>query len=149
MIVFDGSCLERIASAAERAYPEECCGLLIGRRENVLRVTAVAESDNVAPSQRTRRFEVDPALRFSLMRRLRGSCDDIVGHYHSHPEASAAPSAYDASLVFEPDLIWVIVAVAAGQAGEIRCWRWDPAAARFRRSAHRTQSDGRRARRAN
>ena len=78
---------------------------------------AVAESDNVAPSQRTRRFEVDPALRFSLMRRLRGSRDNIVGHYHSHPEASAAPSAYDASVVFEPDLIWVIVAVAAGRSG--------------------------------
>jgi proteasome lid subunit RPN8/RPN11 len=141
MIVFHSGCLERIASAAERAYPEECCGLLIGRREDAIRVTAVAESDNVAPSQRTRRFEVDPALRFLLMRRLRGSRDDIVGHYHSHPEAPAAPSAYDASMVFEPDLIWVIVAVAAGRAGEIRCWRWDPAAGRFRRSVHHTQSD--------
>ena len=136
MIFFGEGCLQRIASAAERAYPEECCGLLIGRRGVVVRVTAVAESGNVAPSQRSRRFEIDPALRFSLMRRLRDGDDEIVGHYHSHPEGSATPSAYDASMVFEPDLLWLIVAVAAGRTREIRCWRWDPVAARFRPSAH-------------
>ena len=151
MIVFNQGCLERIAKAAERAYPEECCGLLIGRRGTVVCVTGVAESDNVAPRQRSRRFEIDPALRFSLMRRLRGGCDEaggdeaggdelggdeIIGHYHSHPEGSATPSAHDASRVFEPDLLWLIVAVAAGRAREMGCWRWDPLAARFCRRAH-------------
>ena len=139
MIVFAGGCLEHIARAAERAYPEECCGLLIGRRDadGVLRITEVAESANVAAAQRTRRFEVDPALRLSLMRRLRGTDNDIVGHYHSHPGGAAEPSAHDAAMMFEPELIWLIVAVAAGRAGETRCWRWDPAAAGFRHAPHR------------
>lgn len=153
MIFFGDGCLEHVAKAAERAYPEECCGLLIGRSTgSAVCVTGIAESDNVAPSQRSRRFEIDPALRFAVMRRLRDGCDEvggyelggyeIIGHYHSHPEGSTAPSAYDASRVFEPDLLWLIVAVAAGRAREMGCWRWDPAAARFRRSAHCTRGTG-------
>jgi len=147
MIVFGDGCLERVARAAECAYPEECCGLLIGRRGSVVRVTGVAESDNVAPCQRSRRFEIDPALRFSLMRRLRDGGDgmggdEIIGHYHSHPEGSAMPSAYDARMVFEPDLLWLIVAVAAGRTREIRCWRWDPVAAQFAAAPIIHEKDG-------
>lgn len=133
MIAFDPGCLETVAAAAKRAYPEECCGLLIGRRTNAgaLRVTTVAESVNVASGDRARRFEIDPALRLSLMRRLRGSADSIIGHYHSHPDGGAVPSEYDASMVFEPELIWLIAGLAAGSLTEMACWRWDPVAARF------------------
>lgn len=139
MIVFAGGCLERVSDAAERAYPEECCGLLIGHRdaEGILHITEIAESDNVATGQRNRRFEVDPALRLSLMRQLRGTADSIVGHYHSHPDRAAEPSAHDAAMVFEPELVWLIVAVTAGRAGDARCWQWDQATGSFLHLPHR------------
>lgn len=141
MIIFQGNALDQVARAAERAYPEECCGLLIGRwqSDGNLCVSSVVESVNVACEQRTRRFEVDPALRLSLMRRLRGGRDEIVGHYHSHPQGDAIPSAYDAGMVHEPELVWLIVAVHAGRAGETACWRWDRQDGRFRRCPHRRQ----------
>lgn len=139
MIVFAGGCLERIAHAVERAYPEECCGLLIGRRDTArkLYITEVAESDNVAIGQRNRRFELDPALRLSLMRRLRGTADDIVGHYHSHPDGTAVPSAHDAAMVFEPELVWLIISVSARRAGDARCWQWDQTTGSFLHLPHR------------
>ena len=43
--------------------------------------------------------------------------------YHSHPDGVAEPSATDLSMVFEPDLVWVITAVGGGKAGPTRAFR--------------------------
>ena len=53
--------LRAIESAAEAAYPEESCGLLVGEGADLLRLTALHPSPNLAEDRR-RRFEVDPAL---------------------------------------------------------------------------------------
>lgn len=135
MIAIAKGLLRRIAAAAERAYPEEGCGLLIGRAEpdGRLRVTDLADSANVADAAMRRcRFEVDPAVRFAIMRRLRGTGMDVVGHWHSHPDGRAEPSTHDAAMAFEPDLAWLIVAVAGGRAGAAAAFRWDPVTAVFR-----------------
>ena len=134
MIVTAASGIARaLAAAAERAYPEECCGLLIGRRTgDVVHIDEAAEGANVA-SDRRRRFEVDPALRLALMRKLRGSARGIVGHYHSHPDGPAEPSAYDAALAFEPELVWLLVAVQGGRAAAPGAFRFDAEAGSFQR----------------
>lgn len=133
-MVIPGRLMKQIAQAAEHAYPEECCGLLIGHGDDTagIAVTGVAASRNVAEGHRRDSFEVDPKLRFDVMRELNGGPDRIVGHYHSHPDHTAQPSARDAAMVFEPDLVWVIVAVAGGRAGEVRAHVFEPGAERFR-----------------
>lgn len=134
MIALPASLLCRIVTSAKEAYPDECCGLLIGFRDahGGVRVTEIVEAANVAPPPRRGRFEVDPAVRFATMRRLRGSTQDIVGHYHSHPDSPARPSRHDAEMVYEPELFWLIVAVAAGRAGEAAAFEYDPNAGDFR-----------------
>jgi proteasome lid subunit RPN8/RPN11 len=134
VILLPPALLGRIEAAARAAYPEECCGLLIGFRESDgrVRVTQVAESKNIAPPPRRDRFEVDPAVRFATMRRLRGSREEIVGHYHSHPDGPARPSAHDAAQAYEPELAWLIVAVAGDRSTETTAWLYDPAIAMFR-----------------
>ena len=117
--------LRAIERAAEEAYPEEACGLLVGRSPpgEGYRVSAVEASANVAAPPRTRRFEVDPRLRLRLERELRESPDSVIGVYHSHPDGSAAPSETDISMIFEPDMVWLITAVADGRAGATTGWR--------------------------
>ena len=117
--------LQAIERAAEAAYPEEACGLLVGRSApgKEYRVKAVEESANVAEPPRARRFEVDPKLRLRLERDLRESPDSVIGVYHSHPDGSAEPSETDRSMIFEPDMVWLITAVADGRAGATKGWR--------------------------
>ena len=117
MILFPRPLLKRIVDAAEAAWPGESCGLLVGRAVAAadIAVTAVEASTNVAPGAGDR-FEVDPQVRFDLMRRLDGGPDRIVGHYHSHPGHPAQPSDRDLKMAWEPDLVWVITAVEDGQA---------------------------------
>lgn len=137
MIRLDALHLETIRDAAEAAYPDECCGLLVGRREDAdrVKVTRVEPSRNVAREGTRERFEIDPELRFRLMRGLEGGPDDIVGHYHSHPDHAAQPSARDLAMAFEPDLVWIIAAVARGRATDVRAHRLDAGAGGFREIA--------------
>ena len=117
--------LQAIERAAEAAYPEEACGLLVGHVAPGAgyRVSAVEASANVAEPPRTRRFEVDPKLRLRLERDLRESPDSVIGVFHSHPDGSARPSETDRSMIFEPAMVWLITAVADGRAGVTTGWR--------------------------
>lgn len=118
MLLIPSAFLKRIIDHAEAAYPKECCGLLAGRTEGAtdLVVTRVEASPNVTETDQTDRFEVDPQVRFDLMRVLEGTNKRIIGHYHSHPDHPAQPSVHDLAQAHEPDLVWLIVSVVNGQA---------------------------------
>lgn len=127
MLLIPAPFLKLICDAAEAAYPAECCGLLAGRPWQASEtpqhpltddfvVTRVEPSANVSTGDQADSFEVDPAVRFRLMRELDGTGSRMIGHYHSHPDHPAAPSARDLSQAYEPDLIWLITSVIDGQA---------------------------------
>jgi len=119
--------LRQIEQNAEKAYPEEGCGLVVGRTDGqgVHIVDEVVPSANVAREDRTRNFEIDPELRFRTEKRLRGDERAIIGHFHSHPNGHAQPSKKDAAMVFEPEMIWLITAVESGHATETAAFLFD------------------------
>lgn len=122
-----------VTAAATAAYPAECCGLLVGfgNPGSDLSVTDVIESPNIVAHERLDRFEVDPRVRFAVMRRFEGTGRQIIGHYHSHPDGEPVPSATDRSMVFEPALVWLIAGVHSasgskpGQSATLRAWLFD------------------------
>jgi proteasome lid subunit RPN8/RPN11 len=134
--------LTDIKRAAEAAYPDECCGLLVGRGKGPdgCQVDRVVATANVIEGDRRRGFEIDPQVQFDLLRSLRGKAGRIVGHYHSHPDHPPFPSERDLQMAFEPELFWIIVSVNGGQAGEARGHRIDKATGRFREVALTTES---------
>lgn len=117
MLVLSVRQMATIASAAEIAWPAEGCGLLIGTGKRVIRVTQVMAADNLLKDQGNDRFEMDPAARFKAERLARETGQRVVGHWHSHPDGSAHPSATDMAQAWEPDLIWLIVGIAADPKG--------------------------------
>ena len=116
---------------AQRAYPKECCGLLIGREDGAelvvsrrLVVTQVQPSVNQDPDGGARAFEVDPALILYWHKRLRGTAERIIGHYHSHPNEPARPSVTDLDRAWEPGMIWLILSVGRGKLTELGAFRY-------------------------
>jgi proteasome lid subunit RPN8/RPN11 len=117
-----------LRAAAESAYPDEFCALLIGTAATAsdpARVTRIVLADNVAPEPH-RGFELDPRVLIAVLRALReaertgqGGGERLLGHVHSHPDAPARPSATDRALAHEPGLFWLILAVHQGKAGEL------------------------------
>ena len=134
MIFLPRAVVTHIAKVAEAAYPDECCGLLVGRAEasGDLRITRVEASPNVAEGNTRDSFLVDPKIQFDLMRALGDGPECIVGHYHSHPDHAAAPSERDRESVFYADHVWVIVAVDDGRAGDMTAHLFDAGRGRFR-----------------
>ena len=126
MISLSKASLKDITDAAENAYPSECCGLLAGQTDELGNrlVTRVVLSPNLSLGDTRDSFEVDPKVRFRLMRDLEqaGNGEKIVGHYHSHPDCSSAPSSRDLAMAYEPSLVWVILAVHNGIVTETRAY---------------------------
>lgn len=140
MIHVAGHHLEAMIRAAETAYPLECCGLLAGASGAAGRrtVTRVVESDNVHPTGGRDRFEVDPKVRFELMRELGeigerpAGPERLIGHYHSHPDHPPMPSATDLASAFEPELVWIIIGLKDGRARQVAAHVLDENAGAFR-----------------
>ncbi len=143
MVVLSRAQLKQLADEAEAAYPDECCGLLVGAAgtDGALQVREVHPSPNLAPSGHDR-FEVDPALRLDLQRRLRGGPLAVIGLYHSHPDHPAQPSETDLDLAWEPELAWLIVRVEQGQAIHATAHRLVDDSARFEQIEIRTEDWG-------
>jgi len=118
----------RVAATIKRhaaaAYPYECCGALIGTplEEGVVAIVEATELANVTDEGPRRRFRVSPADYRQSEARARELGAELVGFYHSHPDHPAEPSQYDLDHAW-PNFSYVIVAVAGGEAGDLRSWR--------------------------
>lgn len=75
---------------ALREAPIECCGLLGGRRGRVRSCHELANAD-----RSERRYSADPADLIAAVRAIRGSDQEVVAIYHSHPAWPAVPSRTD------------------------------------------------------
>ena len=134
ILQIDAKLTKRMVDAAEAAFPAEACGLIIGRGTGQLvRVTRVVPAGNLLAASEDR-FELDPAVRVAVEKELReaGTKDRLVGHYHSHTDGSAEPSATDRAMAHEPELAWVIVGVLDGQAIQTLAHRLDEKRGQFR-----------------
>src|SRR5260370_226105 len=87
-----------IKQHAERAYPDECCGFLLGRSSGgTKRVLSVSPSENVCEAaQRAHRFSISPKEFLATDKNARAEGMEILGFYHSHPDGETRPSQYDA-----------------------------------------------------
>ena len=108
-------------------FPEEGCGLIIGRPLDAgWVVTEVVTSANVAEN-RDRTFEIDPGLRLRTQRQARARGDVILGHFHSHPFGEPVPSETDRKRAAdEPSLIWLVIGMRWGGTQGFAAWRAEP-----------------------
>ncbi|CAA7621575.1 Mov34/MPN/PAD-1 [Candidatus Terasakiella magnetica] len=117
VIVLTPAQMASIADAAEAAFPAEGCGLLVGTGRRTITVTRLVAAKNLLAGDGPDRFELDPSIHIRMECDLRGTPERIVGHWHSHPDGTAQPSATDLAMAWEPDLVWLIVGVAASCSG--------------------------------
>jgi proteasome lid subunit RPN8/RPN11 len=90
-----GQQLKAMRRHAEKDYPKESCGLMLGiRNGNSREVVDVVPCENASFSPRTR-YEIDVRELVGVQRKGRGRGLEIVGIYHSHPEHEAKWSATD------------------------------------------------------
>ena len=113
----------KIQAHGMETYPHECCGAILGRdvdgRREVLGLLALANRRDDSPRNR---FEVTPgdvqlAEKTAAEKKL-----ELIGWYHSHPDASARPSEFDREHAW-PWYSYIIVSVQSGQPRDMNSWR--------------------------
>jgi proteasome lid subunit RPN8/RPN11 len=109
---------------AEAVYPEEACGGLLGRPGNgeEVEVVEAAPVTNVREHERRRRYLIGPEDVLHLERRAAAAGLQVVGYYHSHPDAPPLPSAFDREHAW-PWYVYLIISVENGRAATARAWQ--------------------------
>jgi proteasome lid subunit RPN8/RPN11 len=113
-----------IRGEGEAAYPDECCGILLGRLSEDGRKIAEAVMPIVnarEAEERYHRFRIEPEDLMRAEKEARKQGRDVLGFYHSHPDHPARPSDYDREYAL-PFYSYIIVAVEGGRAGDFTSW---------------------------
>ncbi|MDY2903810.1 MAG: M67 family metallopeptidase [Caecibacter massiliensis] len=111
MIHLTRSDYEAMTAYAREQLPNECCGLLAGKRSGddafVEKVYYLNNTD-ASPEH----FSMDPAEQFAVMRDIRQRNLALIGNFHSHPATPSRPSDEDKRLAFDPSLRYLILSLA-------------------------------------
>lgn len=110
-----------ICEQALGAFPEECCGLLLGEASVRERVALVVPVKNRFAEPR-RGFELAPDVVACALAQERRGGTAVVGVYHSHPDGTPTPSARDEREAW-PGWSYLIVPVLGGACGQPRSFR--------------------------
>ena len=74
----------------EQTYPQECCGVLLGRMEEEERqVVETVRCGNTRADRPQDRYNIDPRELVRIQRQGRERGLDVFGFYHSHPDHPA------------------------------------------------------------
>jgi proteasome lid subunit RPN8/RPN11 len=110
--------LDELRRYAETAYPDECCGALLGlfgpaSDRTVHRVIACSNADTESPHTR---YEISSFELLRIQRDARQTGQQIVGFYHSHPDHPARWSPTDLAEAHWTGCSYVITCVEKGKA---------------------------------
>jgi cysteine synthase B len=118
-LVLPDDVMASIRQHGAAAYPDECCGAMIGDESGQV-IEALALS-NTTSDERKRRFLIGPDQYRAAEKRASETGQTLLGFYHSHPNHPAVPSAFDLAHAW-PNLRYLILSVRGGRPEEARTW---------------------------
>ena len=132
MIELNEQQLTEMREHAQRDYPFECCGLMLGRFADGRKVMAQTYPISNAREEEAKRnrFLIRPEELMRGEKYARENGFEVVGFYHSHPDDRAVPSQYDLEHAW-PTYSYIVVSVEKGQAVDLRSWEMESDRSRF------------------
>ncbi|WP_246605411.1 M67 family metallopeptidase [Sphaerospermopsis torques-reginae] len=129
--------LEIIKNHAEKSYPDECCGLILGDINSEFKtVVEVIPTENVWNTEKVnfpetqeeyssrKRYAIAPFFMLQIQKEARNRNLNIIGIFHSHPDYPAIPSEWDRIYAWA-EYSYIIVSVTKGKAGELNSFCLD------------------------
>ena len=137
MLILPSILHQKIEREGVRAYPNECCGVMIGHDVGGLNGSVHRVVERLQPltnsfekEEQFHRFRLDP-LEYIQVEKAAGAEGKLVlGFYHSHPDCPAQPSEYDRAHGW-PFYSYVIVSILKGQPADMTSWLLDEATEQF------------------
>jgi len=115
--------VRRIQAHGVETYPHECCGALLGNDgeagREIVELVPLANRRNDSPRNR---FEVTPEDVQMAEKKAKDLRLEVIGWYHSHPDAPARPSEFDREHAW-PWYSYIIVSVQQREPRDTKSWR--------------------------
>ena len=90
MIRVDGTAWNTMVKHAEATFPNECCGAMIGKIDGDEKtVTVAVPLENAYEGAQAARYELRPEDLLRADKEARAAGLDLIGIFHSHPDADA------------------------------------------------------------
>ena len=126
MIKIDHTAWETMVSHAEKTFPNECCGAMIGSIDGDTKsVTLAVPMENAYEGAQGARYELRPEDLLAADKKARAAGLDLIGIFHSHPDCDAYFSKTD----LENSCPWysfVILSIKRGEFDHARSFLPDP-----------------------
>jgi proteasome lid subunit RPN8/RPN11 len=133
---FPQAVLDEISSHARDAFPEECCGLVLGAERQPFRrvyrcrnlMNRMHEEDPAAfPRTNRDGFYIDPRELLDARGEAEAAGETVTVIYHSHVGARAYFSEMDQALATQafPDADHLVISVLGGKVHELGLFRSD------------------------
>jgi proteasome lid subunit RPN8/RPN11 len=133
-LVLSRSIAAQIEKEGVAAYPNECCGILIGKEKDGRRVVErLAPMKNAfVAGEQYHRFSIDPLAQIEAEKSADDGGQVVLGYYHSHPDHPAKPSEYDRTHV-PPWSFYghIIVAIEKARPAAMTAWVMDEETEQF------------------
>jgi proteasome lid subunit RPN8/RPN11 len=110
--------MDGMRTMGEAAYPNEGCGIFLGRPGEVVEVR---KGTNLREDRARDRYILDPRDILRAEKDAREQGLEVVGFWHTHPDHPARPSQYDADHAW-PDYVYVIMAIHGGNQVAVTAW---------------------------
>jgi proteasome lid subunit RPN8/RPN11 len=115
MIRIEPDAWAAMVSHAQQAYPNECCGAMIGSIDGDAKAVRVAMPlENAFEGAQAARYELRPEDLLAADKAARERSMDLIGIYHSHPDCDAYFSKTD----LQNSCPWYSFVVLSVQKGE-------------------------------
>jgi proteasome lid subunit RPN8/RPN11 len=122
-LVLTAGQLQELEQAVAVGFPAEVCGLLVGRLvSSRVKIERVVMAENLNRERACDRYELDPQTFLRTDHEARQEGLDILGIWHSHPEAPAMPSVTDLERAWE-GYSYLILSVTRQGKVKGRSWR--------------------------
>ena len=113
---------QRIRDLAMAAYPNEGCGVLLGRRDGTrMLIVDVTSARNMWTERSADRYDLDPVDFIKADRDARSRGLDVAGIWHSHPDHPAHPSQFDTDHAWV-DNVYIICATTREGTGDVNAF---------------------------
>jgi proteasome lid subunit RPN8/RPN11 len=90
MIEIKKSAWDAMVLHAERTYPNECCGAMLGRTNGDRKIVSdTVAIQNAYAGEQNERYELRPQDLLDADRNARARGLDLIGIFHSHPNCDA------------------------------------------------------------
>ncbi|MGQ9634634.1 MAG: Mov34/MPN/PAD-1 family protein [Bryobacteraceae bacterium] len=134
MIRIDEAPWEAMLEHARQAYPNECCGAMLGWRNGAGEkvVTRALPLENAFGGPKVARYEIRPEDLLAAEKAARAEGLSLIGIYHSHPDCDAYFSETDLKHSC-PWYLFVVLSIREGRFDHARCWKPDPELTRAER----------------